>query len=466
MNAHLGSPVGFEPDVMRTAPVGTSLTTFAIVTAAWRRGLEVSLLDPQMRRYQISSPEQTIDFDVSSPSLSTDTSVEIVNDKWETISYLRAAGVPVAPSMKVDLRSKELTSASSVLGFPLVLKPLAGAKGKGVVSNLRDAGELAQARNYLLHELEVTDALAEAHFPGEDLRVLVVNGEVIAAFRRKPATVTGDGHSTVQELIDAEAQRRSAVPSWKRRNLRYDREVASVLERQGLSLSSVPRRDQGVKLREVVNASAGGAVEDVTESLSRSLKQTAIRAIEAIPGLSMGGVDFLVRGPLEAEPTEFVVLEINQRPQIDMHITPLVGRGRNVPDRLIDLWFPEAAKPVETDRRVVLDLYSLLKPLREGAANRVVARPYVPGTVQVYKEYEVAVPRTLGPLSKRQTLRRAADLNIFGGASFSEGKALIQIAGGRRGAEKFATEIFSRIEGEVIFEREVKGLVKSSFRIS
>jgi cyanophycin synthetase len=262
----------------------------------------------------------------------------IAGDKSVINQVLRQAGVPV-PRQFVVRSAEELAQAIDHIGFPLVLKGLTGHRGETVTTGIASQAELTRAIDKVRQFR--TDVVIEEEIAGEDYRLTVIGGRLVAASRRTPAQVAGDGVSTVRELIERENERREqsgfsvSLPS-----LSLDPDVSAVLKRQGHDGGSVVKKGEIVALRSVANLSQGGLSEDVTDHVHSDVKSMAERAAGAI-GLDMAGVDIKttdIRRPLSE--TKGAILEVNNFPGLRSHyITPTPPR--DVAGAVIDYLFPE-----------------------------------------------------------------------------------------------------------------------------
>ncbi|MBE1523412.1 hypothetical protein [Nesterenkonia lutea] len=270
----------------------------------------------------------------------------------------------------------ELLSRAARAGFPLVLKPLRGSMGRDVFTNLRTREDLVDTFRYLVSRCKPGEKLVlESHFAGEDYRVLVVGDRVAAACLRRPANVVGDGVSTIQELIDMKNSVRLENPYLCKKLIKRDREVDQFLQRQGFSLSHTPASGVEVPLRGKANASQGGDSIDKTHELPAAVKDAAVQAVAAVPGLAIAGVDILFdknRTPVE---DSFRVIEMNSRPEIEINMYPWEGEGQDAPRDILDVFFPSSKRnDAPLTQKLALNLEQLLAPLRSASADEVLVK--------------------------------------------------------------------------------------------
>jgi len=262
----------------------------------------------------------------------------IAQDKDLTKKLLHAAGVPVPLGRPVtDL--EDGWRAAQEIGLPVVVKPQDGNQGKGVTVGVvqRAHYELAYAA-----AADYGEVMVEKYLPGHDFRLLVVGDQLVAAARRDPPLVIGDGQHTVRELVAEVNQdpRRGEGHGTSLTKIRIDAIAQARLAEQDLDADSIPAQGQRVVLRNNANLSTGGTATDVTDSVHPEVAARAIEAAQAI-GLDICGVDVVcesVLQPLEAQGGGIV--EVNAAPGLRMHISPSFGKGRDVGAAVIDQMFP------------------------------------------------------------------------------------------------------------------------------
>ncbi|MDS2174065.1 hypothetical protein Q7C18_15275 [Nesterenkonia sp. CL21] len=369
-------PEPFSPEIMRDA-WGYKLVSYSLALEAWRRGLTVRVLDGSIRRFSVADGERTVRFDKSRPSTTSHTAVVLEQDKAAANQRLAAAGVPTPETSVVDVsRQSEqaLYDAVHAKGWPVVLKPARGSMGRGVFTDVRDDATVESCLRILRDEMAVDQIIVERHVPGDDHRVLVVAGRAVAACRRDPANVVGDGDHTVEELVAAKNRARAANPHLT--SIGWDAETDRYLAAQGLALDAVPTAGQTVRLRGKANASAGGDSIDVTGRLPEHVLTIAENAARAIPGLVVAGVDVLYSPEgADGAPESCAVIEINSRPGIAIHMYPWEGTGRDVPREIIDAVFPDSQPPGAADAQLHWPLRPVLDLIGDGVASEVEIAP-------------------------------------------------------------------------------------------
>jgi cyanophycin synthetase len=264
----------------------------------------------------------------------------IAQDKELTKKLLDAAGVPVPLGRSVD-SAEDAWAAALEIGLPVVLKPKDGNQGKGVTVNITT--EEAMHKAYAAAREFRDDILVERFLAGDDFRLLVVGNKLVAAARRDPPQVLGDGEHTVRQLVDIvnADPRRGSGHATSLTKIRFDDIALARLELQGLTADSVPTRGQRVILRNNANLSTGGTATDVTDDVHPEVAARAIEAAQMI-GLDICGVDMVCDGVLQPlEQQRGGVVEVNAAPGLRMHLTPSFGKGRAVGEAIISNMFPD-----------------------------------------------------------------------------------------------------------------------------
>ncbi|MBO9646204.1 MAG: cyanophycin synthetase, partial [Pseudacidovorax sp.] len=258
----------------------------------------------------------------------------IAQDKELTKQLLHSAGVPVPLGRPVS-SADDGWAAALEIGLPVVAKPQDGNQGKGVTVNIATREQFDAAYASAAHYGEV---MVEKFLPGFDYRLLVVGDRLVAAARRDPPQVIGDGHSTVRQLVDVVNQdpRRGEGHATSLTKIRLDDIALGRLEAQGLTPESVPALGQRVVLRNNANLSTGGTATDVTDTVHPEIAARAVDAAQMV-GLHICGVDMVCENvirPLEEQ--HGGIVEVNAAPGLRMHISPSFGRGRPVGEAIVD----------------------------------------------------------------------------------------------------------------------------------
>jgi cyanophycin synthetase len=269
----------------------------------------------------------------------------IAQDKELTKQLLSAAGVPVPAGRHCD-DADDAWAAAREIGLPVVVKPRDGNQGKGVTIGIDTREQVAAA--YAAARRHDADVLVERYVPGHDYRLLVIGGRLVAAARRDPPSVVGDGRRTVAELVAAvnEDPRRGSGHESSLTRIPLDEIALARLRTQRLAADSVPAAGLRVLLRDNANLSTGGTAIDVTDEVHPEVAARAVDAALAI-GLDICGIDLVaetVSRPL-AESGGCVV-EVNAAPGLRMHLAPSYGKPRPVGEAIASMMFA----PGETAR--------------------------------------------------------------------------------------------------------------------
>lgn len=262
----------------------------------------------------------------------------IAQDKELTKRLLDAAGVPV-PQGRPVRDADDAWLAMCEIDAPVVVKPLDGNQGKGVTVNIvsRDHLNIAYAAAAAIS----AEVLVERFIPGSDFRMLVVGDQLVAAARREPPMVIGDGVHSVRELVEQvnSDPRRGDGHATSLTRMRIDTIALARLKVQGYTADSIPDKGKCVVLRNNANLSTGGSATDVTEDVHPSLAASAVAAAKMI-GLDICGVDVVcdsVLRPMEEQGGGIV--EVNAAPGLRMHLQPSFGKGRNVGEAIVASMF-------------------------------------------------------------------------------------------------------------------------------
>jgi len=265
--------------------------------------------------------------------------VDIACNKEQTKKMLDAASIPVA-SGGICVDEEDLESVVKKIGYPIVLKPLDGNHGKGASINVKTWGEavegLAYAKKYS-HRV-----IVEKFITGYDFRVLIINNKLVAAAKREPAHIKGDGQHTIQQLIDETNldPKRGYGHENVLTQIDVDRDTTDLLEKLGYTLETVPRKDEIVYLKSTANLSTGGTSIDITDMMHPENIFLCER-ISRVIGLDICGVDIMAENltqPLKE--TGGCILEVNAAPGFRMHLAPSEGLPRNVAAPVIDMLYP------------------------------------------------------------------------------------------------------------------------------
>jgi cyanophycin synthetase len=267
--------------------------------------------------------------------------VDIAGDKKMTGQLLAAAGLPV-PRSEVVTSDDEAVGAAKRIGFPVVTKPLDGNHGRGVGLGLRTEREVRAGFQRAVMEARRGQVVVESFVVGNDYRVLVIGGKMVAVAQRVPAQVIGDGARTVRELVDFanEDARRGIGHEKVLTRIKIDEAAEELVRKQGYALDDVPPEGTSVKLAATGNMSTGGISIDRTWEAHEENVEIAEEAARVV-GLDVAGVDFLA--PDISQPvreTGGAIVEVNAAPGFRMHTHPTEGEPQFVAKHVIDELFP------------------------------------------------------------------------------------------------------------------------------
>lgn len=252
----------------------------------------------------------------------------LTRDKEMTKLILDEVGVEV-PRGFVATSAEEAVRLMGRTGtrYPAVLKPTHGSMSRGVSWDIRNASGLRQAvRDFRAakreHDFKRDTFLVEEMFIGREYRLLVFKGSVIACTEKTSATIHGNGHSTIRELVDSFNDSRLAGYE-----LRLDDTALAAMRREEVTLDSVPDAGRSIRLRNNMNMTDGGRAINSLHLMHPSFQDVCARTMR-IAGLEFAGIDFLVQDiSSEAKRGNYVVLEVNCNPYYNMHEEPLIEGG-------------------------------------------------------------------------------------------------------------------------------------------
>lgn len=380
------------------------LDTYVVALEGWRRGLILkwhvkdSEKFKEMKTWYVDEPGQL--FSLHSEERShyffrtrgdkvTNEAVEQGMNKETTKQILTKKGIPVPEGREFteDATEAEIISYAKELGYPIVIKPTDGSFGRGVMSDLTSDEECKHALDYVRNELQERNIIVEKHIDGNDYRLYVVDDQVVGAILRIPPNVTGDGINSIDALIDIKNKERGLNPRLATTLIEINQELVDYIGRSGYTLQTVPEKGEVLYLSDKSNISIGGDPIDVLDDLSEEMKQLAVDALRAIPGLTHGAVDLMIEKTDQGKEYGYII-ELNPTAQLGGILFPLKGTPRDVPKAIIDYYFPET-KEVQTDKeKIYFDYYDVLEPLisRQGETTTVTPAPL--GTIHM-KKYTV-----------------------------------------------------------------------------
>lgn len=332
----IGAGIARMRQLVHAATIGPS--TRAVVEAAQRRGIPTLRLSEDASLFQLGWGIKQQRVQATMTSKTNRIAVGIASNKDLTKRLLREAGLPVPRGRTVSTLEEALSAAVGAKG-PVAIKPLSANQGKGVSTGVTGADAVEVAFHSALRF--GPKVIVEQHIEGEDHRVLVVGNQVVAASRRSPPEITGDGHLNVRQLVDAvnADPRRGDAHENVLTKIRLDEAALKELLRQRLGVDSVPPAGQHVRLRGNANLSTGGTAKDVTRDVHPDNAMACVRAAQKI-GLDVAGIDLVCRDiglPLAAQGG--AIIEVNAAPGIRMHEHPSEGKRRHAGRAILDALF-------------------------------------------------------------------------------------------------------------------------------
>lgn len=324
---HLGSDYALGP------------STGAIAAAARARDIPITRLEATSGLLQLGWGVHQQRVQAAETGRTSNIGVELCQDKPLTKELLDRVGVPV-PHGRIVTSPADAVRAAKDLAGPVVVKPRDGNQGKGVSTGLTDPEAVRAA--YTLAR-RYGNVIVEQHLEGQDYRLLVVNGRMVAAARRDPPFIVGDGIRSVAALIDElnDAPERGDGHGAALTRVVMDAAVTLTLAQQGLAGDSVPGPGQVVYLRRNANLSTGGSATDVTDDVHPDNRHTAELAARVM-GLDIAGIDIVcsdIAVPLSEQGGGIV--EVNAAPGLRMHVSPSRGLSRDVGGAIVQMLYPD-----------------------------------------------------------------------------------------------------------------------------
>lgn len=336
-----------------------SMSTIPLLHAAHELGFETSQyyinkgLPAKLRLnrvYAVGIGAEQHYFYAAGSSKDSHGAVKNQKDKAFTNQVIENLGLPIAKWTLVETR-KDLEEKGNEVGYPLVLKPGGLTGGQGVQIGMKNLKELQEAwdrtHEYYEHGMKFPEMksksqkeiLIQRMLQGEDYRVLVINGKVEVATHRLQARVTGDGKSTIEELINEENKnpaRDIQLPTHTLKPITIDESLKNVLRKQDLTIDYVPKKDEEVRVRDVASMSQGGITADVTDKMHPQIKAICESLAKSVHGYVIG-VDVLcqdITKPLTLD--NGGIIEMNTMPEMYLNIYPVIGKQYpKVPEKMI-----------------------------------------------------------------------------------------------------------------------------------
>ncbi|WP_407716695.1 N-acetylglutaminylglutamine synthetase [Mangrovibrevibacter kandeliae] len=297
-----------------------------IVDEALRRGIQVEVTDAAGGFFRLTHGGRSIHCRESLSELTSAVAMSICDDKAVTRRVVERAGVRVPEQIVADDDRAALETFVEKHGS-IVVKPARGEQGRGIAVGI-DTVEDAE-RAIEVARVQSDRVLLESCFEGEDLRLVMIDFRLVAAAIRRPPIVTGDGHTTIRELIERLSRRRAAATGGES-SVPLDGETERCVRQAGYDLDDVLPEGEAVTVRKTANLHTGGTIHDVTGQVHPRLIEAAVAATRAID-IPVCGIDFMVKTPHEPD---YVFIEANERPGLANH------EPQPAAERFVDLLFP------------------------------------------------------------------------------------------------------------------------------
>ena len=301
-----------------------------IIDEAMRRGIHVDPLDPKRGYFRLSLGGRVITCRESLSELTSAVAMSRCDDKEVTRLLFEQHDVAV-PAQRLAGTPEENRAFLEEQGS-LVIKPIRGEQGKGVFVDVRTPEGVEQCVAAAREQDE--RVLLEQYVEGDDLRIIVINYEVVAAAIRKPPEICGTGQHTVKSLIESLSRRRSAATGGESR-IPQDSETERSVQEAGYAMDSVLPQGEILRVRKTANLHTGGTIHDVTDDLHPELAAAAVRAAQALE-IPVVGLDFIVKSA--KDPNGYIAIEGNERPGLANH------EPQPTAQKFIDLLFPQTVQ--------------------------------------------------------------------------------------------------------------------------
>lgn len=305
-----------------------SKKTEILINKARKLNIKVKLVSKEKQIYRFTKNSRSKYVVGELAPLNNSVGTRLSKDKYLTKNILNKIDVKTPEGFLLhNWKEVRFLIKKGKLSYPLVVKPNEKAAGTDVAANIQSMKELKTIVS--LMEKKYPEFIVEKYYEGDDHRLTVIDGKIIASCRRVRPFIIGDGVSCLEELIKTFNKKREY-------KVKIDSEVIRSIKKQSLGLDSIIERDKKVNLRENSNMTTGGMVVDVTEMVNPKFKKIAVKAVSEL-GLRFAGVDIIT--PDISKDSEYVITEINGLPGWDIHINPDYGKSRNISGSILNaLW--------------------------------------------------------------------------------------------------------------------------------
>ncbi|MGE9296343.1 MAG: N-acetylglutaminylglutamine synthetase [Puniceicoccales bacterium] len=313
------------------APDGYNPYAAIIINEALRRGVAVDPLSPKRGYFRLSLGGRSVTCWESLSTMTSAIALKRAEDKQFTHEILSGVGLSVPE--QIDASDPRRTVQFLNKHKSVVVKPLQGEQGQGISVDVRSETGLKKAIKKAREFGETI--LIEQFVEGDDLRVIVINQEVVAAAIRRPPMIIGTGEHTIRELIEKLSRRRSAATGGESQ-IPLDDETERCVKMAGYQMDDVLEKEEAIAVRKTANLHTGGTIHDVTAQLHPQLAEASIRAAITME-MPVVGLDLMVKSP---DKPDYVIIEANERPGLANH------EPQPTAEKFIDFLFPQSILPV------------------------------------------------------------------------------------------------------------------------
>lgn len=302
--------------------------TEILVNKARKLNIKVRLVSKEHHVYRFTKDGRSRYVVGELAPLNNSVGARLSKDKHLTKNILNKIGIKTPQGFLLhNWKEVSYLIKKGKLSYPLVVKPNEMAAGTDVAANIQNIKELKAIVSSM--EKKYPNFVAEKYCEGDDHRLTVLDGKVIASCKRVRPFIIGDGVSSLAELIKSFNEKREY-------KVKIDNEVLRSIKRQGIGLDSIIQRDVTILLRENSNMSTGGMVVDVTDMVNTKFKKIAVKAVSEL-GLRFAGVDIIT--PDISRDSKYVITEINGLPGWDIHIDPDYGKSRDISGYILNAFW-------------------------------------------------------------------------------------------------------------------------------
>lgn len=299
-----------------------------LVDEARRRGIRVDIIDAGAGLFELSLGGRRIACRESLTDLTSAVALSRCDDKVLTRNLVTRAGIKMPAQTIVE--DEDVLDAFLERHGRIVVKPARGEQGRAVSVDIRTR---KAARSAYRAARAVGDCVvAEALVDGDDLRVIVIDRQVVAAAVRRPPSITGDGESCIRDLIKRQSRRREAATSGES-TIPCDPETERCVASEGYDMDSVLPSGKSIVVRKTANLHTGGTIHDVTDDIHPVVREAAITVADAL-SIPVTGIDFIVP---DVSGSKYWMIEANERPGLANH------EPQPTSERFIDFLFPDTA---------------------------------------------------------------------------------------------------------------------------